>query len=463
MENGMYPDLALLSYAEKTEICCVLLEGEGLPETLAALSPFHVSHSDGCTALLFSGGIPGGNREGLSELLTAEGLRCGLSGPFAGADSAHGGMLKARIALETGRELAPKRTVYTMEEFGDAALLRAAKDALSAEGYVADDFCEAAVGEIAAYDRQQGTSYGESLAAYLRAGRDLRRAAEALGVHRNTLSYRMNRVQSVFSLDLSDMNLCFELLFSYWLREGVGAEEETACGGAFDRRAAQEILWKSVQRLAKTDYGEEPSFACVMLAADVSQLSDEARNALLLRFAKLGGKAGVLAFDDDMAFFVCPPQRAGELEAAFAPICQQAGCRMAVTQAFAADRIPWRTTLCRRALRLGPGAVTQTRGIGSTLLFMTLERRFSLSPYLREDVLRVMDEDGLRGTALSRTLYAYLLHFCDMKRTAEQLGMHRNTIEYQLRKIDALIGETGGAERFARMCTYKMLALPRAD
>ena len=93
---------------------------------------------------------------------------------------------------------------------------------------------------------------------------------------------------------------------------------------------------------------------------------------------------------------------------------------------------------------------------------MVMERCCSLAPYLCEEVIRVMDDDAQKGTALSRSLYAYLLHFRDMKLAAQQLHMHRNTMEYHMRKIDALIGETAGQERrFMMMCTYKMLALPQ--
>ena len=88
-------------------------------------------------------------------------------------------------------------------------------------------------------------------------------------------------------------------------------------------------------------------------------------------------------------------------------------------------------------------------------------KKNKIPPYLCEDVIRVMDEDATRGSALSRALYAYLLNFMDLKKAAQQLGIHRNTLEYQVRKMNAVIGEPpDGSKRFRMMCTYKMLALP---
>ena len=113
---------------------------------------------------------------------------------------------------------------------------------------------------------------------------------------------------------------------------------------------------------------------------------------------------------------------------------------------------------------LAAGAQTmEMRDMGSTLFFMALERKISLAPYLCEDVIRVMDEDATRGSALSRSLYAYLLNFMDLKKAAQQLGIHRNTLEYQVRKMNAVIGgQPDEQKRFMMMCTYKMLALPDA-
>ena len=78
---------------------------------------------------------------------------------------------------------------------------------------------------------------------------------------------------------------------------------------------------------------------------------------------------------------------------------------------------------------LAAGAQTmEMRDMGSTLFFMALERKISLAPYLCEDVIRVMDEDATRGSALSRSLYAYLLNFMDLKKAAQQLGIAYYTL-----------------------------------
>ena len=59
------------------------------------------------------------------------------------------------------------------------------------------------VAEMIAHDTARGTDYARSLCAYLSALGDVRRAADDLGVHANTLRYRLKRAQTLFQLRLN--------------------------------------------------------------------------------------------------------------------------------------------------------------------------------------------------------------------------------------------------------------------
>lgn len=459
-----HPDFVLLRQPQRRSICCLLLEGAP-DEALEALSPMHafyIYRSGAQTAVLLS--LPeeeAGFLGLLEEKLAGLGLCAGLSGPFALAQSAHGCMRKAQIALETGRRLAPGRALYPMDEFGEAALLLAAEETLSREGFEAGDFCDASIAQMRRMDRETGTQYARSLHAYLSHGLDLRRAAEALAVHRNTLDYRMKRVQELFGIDLEDVNTCFELLFSFWLSDHLPPGKEADASLAFDAQAAEEALFAYVQRRSDETAPVCADFPVRLLAVRVSFLADEERTRLLLALRNKAPAQAACAFDDDVLYFALPCEAFEAFERSGRPLWEMKGCRAAVTQAFPASRLARRAALCRRALYASGAKRIRMQDMASTLLFMTLERRFSLAPYLCEDVIRVMDEDAVRGSALSRSLYAYLLYFRDMKRAAARLQMHRNTMEYQMRKIDALVGKPAGEkQRFLMMCTYKMLALP---
>ena len=191
-------------------------------------------------------------------------------------------------------------------------------------------------------------------------------------------------------------------------------------------------------------------------------MGDEKRMELTLALCALPQKP-VAAFDEETLFLALPPEEIDAFAKAAGPLCEAARAGMAVSQTFALDRLSAQIRLCRFALLAAGTQTVFMREIGSTLFFTALERRVSLAPYLCEDVIRVMDEDATRGSALSRSLYAYLLNFMDLKKAAQQLGIHRNTLEYQVRKMNAVIGgQPDEQKRFMMMCTYKMLALPDA-
>ena len=85
---------------------------------------------------------------------------------------------------------------------------------LASKEYDLNRFCLPTLRKIEEYDNQNGTLLKQSLEAYLEAGRNIQKAADRLHTHKNTLYYRLKRIEDFFDLDLNDENLCFNLQFS---------------------------------------------------------------------------------------------------------------------------------------------------------------------------------------------------------------------------------------------------------
>lgn len=82
--------------------------------------------------------------------------------------------------------------------------------------------------EIAEYDREHNTQYFETLKTYSLLMHEKEKAAGALGIHRNTLLYRLNRIQDLFSLPFEETSTALHLLNSFQLwtvRERVSENE----------------------------------------------------------------------------------------------------------------------------------------------------------------------------------------------------------------------------------------------
>jgi DNA-binding PucR family transcriptional regulator len=76
-----------------------------------------------------------------------------------------------------------------------------------------DEMITPALARLLNHDAQHKTEYVRTLAAYFASMGRLRTAATQLGIHRNTLEYRMARIQEVAATDLDnpDNRLAMEL------------------------------------------------------------------------------------------------------------------------------------------------------------------------------------------------------------------------------------------------------------
>lgn len=73
-------------------------------------------------------------------------------------------------------------------------------------------FIPDSLNDVKEYDRIHGTSYLETLRVYLLNNQNLVETAKALFIHRNTLVYRLSRLQIILNADLNDKELAFRLL-----------------------------------------------------------------------------------------------------------------------------------------------------------------------------------------------------------------------------------------------------------
>jgi len=79
-------------------------------------------------------------------------------------------------------------------------------------------YADAMLARLESYDRARDVRLVETLGAYLDAGAVVAEAAERLGVHRNTLSYRIARIAEVSGHDLADPSTRFDLQFAVAIR-----------------------------------------------------------------------------------------------------------------------------------------------------------------------------------------------------------------------------------------------------
>jgi sugar diacid utilization regulator len=125
-------------------------------------------------------------------------LYAGVSRIHGGLQSFRVGFHEARRALELGCVLAPDRSVTHFADLGLHRLLFALRETAEMQ-----EFYDDMLGRLARYDEEKGSELVATLDAYLCA-HNATEVAARLNLHRNSLLYRLRRIQEITGLDLDD-------------------------------------------------------------------------------------------------------------------------------------------------------------------------------------------------------------------------------------------------------------------
>ena len=74
--------------------------------------------------------------------------------------------------------------------------------------------CHPLLPELIQHDRDNNSDYYQTLVAYLRSSCNITEAAKTLQIHRNSLLYRINKIETILGSNLDDSTLKEQLLFS---------------------------------------------------------------------------------------------------------------------------------------------------------------------------------------------------------------------------------------------------------
>lgn len=162
-----------------------------------------------------------------------------------------------------------------------------------------------------------------------------------------------------------------------------------------------------------------------------------------------------------------PPALARQLHASVAALLQDASLRLALSdrcQGPSAFRTGYRQA--RRTLdtmrKAGMAGIMSVRDLGPYQLLLAVHDDELLAEYARRELGPLLDYDERHGTDLVKTLAAFLRCSGSLKRTAQELYIHINTLAYRLQRIREITGiDLGDAER--RMALHLALLILQLD
>lgn len=130
---------------------------------------------------------------------------------------------QTKDALRLGRVIDPDKRIFYYEDYSFYEIVEMAAEAarqnLDSQNLV--HLCNNEIVSLVTHDKKYGTNLTEVLRTYLRCERNTTEAAKALFIHRNTMLYKIHKIESIINADLDNPVLRERLLFSCWVLDYI--------------------------------------------------------------------------------------------------------------------------------------------------------------------------------------------------------------------------------------------------
>jgi hypothetical protein len=146
----------------------------------------------------------------LTQLLIQKGLYAGISKVFSDIQSFADSNMQAEKALEIGYLIHPGNQIYFYDEYSVFHLIEISRPYINPE-----QFCHSSIMQLMEYDKTRSGEFMNTLKSYLTHNKSIVDTATYLNIHRNTVSYRINRIQELFDINLDDVQTTFDVLLSF--------------------------------------------------------------------------------------------------------------------------------------------------------------------------------------------------------------------------------------------------------
>lgn len=141
----------------------------------------------------------------------------GISNSFHRIEYLREALREAQDALSTGKSIDTKRRIFPFEELSISIMLRhfSEKEDLSR-------FIHPAVLRLKQYDDEYNTKLLTTVREYIQQSGSIKKTAEALFMHRNSVIYRLRKAEEISGIGLDDPDTQFSLRMSFCILKTLG-------------------------------------------------------------------------------------------------------------------------------------------------------------------------------------------------------------------------------------------------
>jgi hypothetical protein len=173
--------------------------------------------------------ITGTAKSKLIEFLNGNQMNAGVSPYFQDLTGLKNHYTQSIKALELGISINPKEKLFYYDTYAFYHLLEMAADQTRLK-----DFCSGALTALMVYDRQYKTDYCHNLFIHLQNDGNVTKTAQYFEIHRNSMKYRIKKIEEIMGITLADSEMKFSLMLSFklltYLGDGEGVSSPAKTG-----------------------------------------------------------------------------------------------------------------------------------------------------------------------------------------------------------------------------------------
>jgi len=148
----------------------------------------------------------------LSDFAKSHNIKAGASRIFQDLSDLRFHYNEALAALSIGMHMDSHKNIYSYDEYAIFHIAQLCHDN-------SDMFIHPKLTLLFKLDRENDSSFADSLYAYLKCNRNITDTANALHIHRNTLIYHLKRIEDLLDISTSDVDLLLHFEMSFRIME----------------------------------------------------------------------------------------------------------------------------------------------------------------------------------------------------------------------------------------------------
>lgn len=152
----------------------------------------------------------------LQNFMEKHALRIGMSDFFQGIENFQNYYFQAKAAIRVGARIHENKGFFI---YGDYKFFHLIEKVSSEPGNNLKDFVHSALPTLEKYDRKHQSELFYTLNILIDHGCNYKETCEALHIHRNTLSYRIERIKALTQLEFTVPKVQFDLAYSFRILE----------------------------------------------------------------------------------------------------------------------------------------------------------------------------------------------------------------------------------------------------